>query len=147
MEVPQRKQRLRSFLQSLSNHKTGIRDKVENRIDQRMPPEPDHRLLSPFQEKRPAITGLKKLCLLPRPKTTRQRAGQRSAQWSGKRSPALKHGRAADFIFTHQGHAHQACLFIWENWMEIKLEFYNCSNRGQRYSCATDIQPRPAHPV
>jgi hypothetical protein len=26
--------------------------KAENRIDQRMPPEPDHRLLSPFQKKR-----------------------------------------------------------------------------------------------
>ena len=30
-----------------------VGERSENRIDQRMPPEPGHRLLSPFQKKRP----------------------------------------------------------------------------------------------
>jgi hypothetical protein len=47
-----------SFL--IPNVEAGIGTKVENRIDQRMPPEPDHRFLSPFQDKRPATNRFKK---------------------------------------------------------------------------------------
>ena len=40
----------------------------KNRIDQRMPLESDHRLLSPFQIKRLARTGLKKTLFVVQPK-------------------------------------------------------------------------------
>ena len=71
VEVPLRERRFRLFPDFHSHNKGRMREKIENRIVQRMPPEPDHRLLSPFQEKRPATTGLKKLCLLSKPKTAR----------------------------------------------------------------------------
>ena len=53
----------------------------ENRIDQRMPPEPNHRLLSPFRNKRhPRNPGFKKTLLRERPNPP---GNGRSKGWRG----------------------------------------------------------------